>query len=627
MPATQHTPPRKSRAGLAACLLAAAWLAGCASPSAPGTGPASVSRAERLLQQNNPTAAAQMYEQLAQNNPPPDRDDFALAAVRAWLAANRADDAQRVVDTIGNGLTPAQQFERDLVRGEVAMARGQYAPAWRQVSQIAEPTRPADAARLFLLQQQVALRAGQPAEAVTAGLARDRVAQSDSERTRARRDLLTDLRSAIDRGLRIDPASSRDALVRGWLELGQIAAAAGQSPLSAPAAIERWRGRFPGHPAATIAVSEIVAPGERATVRSGALADASPIALLLPLTGRQAAPAALIRDGFMAAVARLPEAGRPTVRVYDTGVLAVGTALQNARTEGAGLLVGPLTKEEVQAAVEQRPGNLPLLLLNNLAGNGFVGANLYQYALAPEDEARQIARQMAGAGQRAAMVLAPTGEWGTRVAAAFAEELSRAGGRIAAQGTYDLNTNDLTSRVTTVLGIDESRDRLERIQRITGAQFVFEPRPRPDIDAIFVAGYQSLALRQINPMLDRYAADVPLYMTQDALDTDAQANRDLAGMYMLDIPWLLDTGGATADLRAATESTWGPRGLRQSRYFAFGFDAASLAQAIRSGSTAWPLSGLTGRLNLTPDGRVERSLNWARISAEGAVQAADPPAR
>jgi outer membrane PBP1 activator LpoA protein len=624
MPATQHSLQLKFLTGPAACLLAA-LLAGCAAPTSTGTGPASVTRAERLLQQNNPAAAAQMYERLAQDNPPPERNEFSLAAARAWLAANRADDAQRVAEAASTGLTAAQTFERELLRAEIALARGQYAPAWQQVSKIPAPTRPPDAARLLLLQQQVALRAGQPLEAVRAGMERDRIATTDNDRTRARRDLLGDLRSAIDRGLRLDPAASRDAMVRGWLELGQIAAAAGSSPMNAAAAIERWRSRFPGHPAATIAAGEILTPGERATPRSGeTLAGTSVIGLLLPLTGPTATAAALTRDGFLAAISRLPQGSRPAVRVYDTGTIAVGVAIQNARADGAGFLVGPLTRAEVQAAVEQRPGDIPMLLLNNLAGDGFVGANLYQYALAPEDEARQIARQMFGAGQRNAMVLAPVGEWGTRVAAAFTEELTRAGGQVVAQGNYDPN-RDLIERVTAVLGIDESRDRHRRLQQITGNELVFDPRPRPDIDAIFAAGFQSQALRQINSLLRNFisADEMPVFMTQDALGDDTNTNRDLDGMYVLDMPWILESSGPTADLRAATASAWSARGPRQSRYFAFGYDAANLALSINKASTAWPLPGLTGRLNLTPEGRVERSLNWARVR-DGAVLPSDP---
>lgn len=625
-------PNLSSRLATAAAVCLGMLLAGCVSPQAPGSGPASVNRAEQLLRQNNPAEAAQMYEQLAQANPPPDRNEFALAAARAWLAANRADDAQRAIESAASGLTPQQLFERELVRGEVAMARGQYAPAWQQVSKIAAPPRPVDASRLFLLQQQVALRAGQPVEAVRAGLERDRVAASDSDRNRARRDLLNDLRSAIDRGLRVDPAVARDNSVRGWLELGQIAAMAAVSPLSAPAAVERWRVRFPDHPATTIVASEIIALGERDAPRGNApVASTSPIAVLLPLTAPQSATrsaATLIREGFTTSIARLPDAGRPAVRFYDTTALSVPTALKNARADGAGMIVGPLARDEVQTAVEQRPGDVPLLLLNNLAGSGYVGANLYQYALAPEDEARQIARQMVGQGQRGAMVLTPNSEWGNRVSSAFVEELTRAGGHVVVRSNYELGAADMLNRVKATLGLDEGQERYEKIRRLTGLDLSFEPRPRPEIDAIFAAGYAS-AQSSINPMLEiapalyRYAENIPVYMTQDGLDADSdlQANRELLGIYVLDMPWMLETSGPTAALRANAEANGVPRG-RQSRYFAFGYDAATLALSIRNDSTA-PLAGLTGRITLTPEGRVERNLNWAKVSSGGAIQPVD----
>jgi uncharacterized protein len=638
IPAMQHSLLPRLRTAIAACLIVA-FAASCATAPSPDDAPPSVARAELLLQQNNPAAAARMYEQLAAGNPPPARIELALAAARAWVAANRATDAARILDANSSGLSAAQQFERELIRGEVAAASGQYAPAWQQVSKIPTPVRPADASRLFLLQQQVALRAGQPVEGVRAGIERERVATSDTERARARRDLLTDLRSAIDSGLRVDPAVARDELVRGWLEIGQIAASAARSPLNAPAALERWRSRYPRHPAATIAVSEIITPGERAASQNSGTAQFSlqsmSIALLLPLTSNQsqvATAAKLIREGFMAAVTRQPDAGRPTVRIYDTAALTVPTALKNARAEGADMVVGPLTKPEVQAAHEERAGNLPMLLLNTLTGNNATGANLYQYALAPEDEARQIARQLVASGRRNALVLTPSNDWGTRVATAFADELNRGGGMVAVQTAYDMNSSDPTPRVTAALGIDDSNSRNDKLRSITGARFGFEPRPRPDIDAIFLAGYApdtagSLnPLRLIYPVLNRYADHLPTFMTQDGLDADTNANRELVGMYVLDTPWSLDTTGPAAEMRSATESAWRASGARQSRYFAFGFDAANLALAIRRPGTAWPLTGVTGRLNLTAEGRVERDLQWARISSAGQVQPADPPA-
>jgi outer membrane PBP1 activator LpoA protein len=222
------------------------------------------------------------------------------------------------------------------------------------------------------------------------------------------------------------------------------------------------------------------------------------------------------------------------------------------------------------------------------------------------------------------LVLSPSGEWGTRVAGVFAEEYARDGGRVVAQGSYDLSRNDLTTVLTAALGIDAGRARARRVQQITGLPLEYEPRPRADIDAIFVAGYQPLAVRQINPQLRFFnAGNIPTYITQDGLDPDERGNRDLEGMRFVDMPWMLESTGPVADTRTATETAWSPRGRRLSRFFAFGYDAATLATALRSGQNIWPLPGLTGRLNLNAEGRIERSLDWARVH-DGTPELFDP---
>jgi outer membrane PBP1 activator LpoA protein len=427
--------------------------------------------------------------------------------------------------------------------------------------------------------------------------------------------------------LRVDPATSNEPLVRGWLELAQLAVSAGRSPLSADSAVARWRTRFPGHPGSTIVDGEILHPAERPAAAAAMAPSTGPLALLLPLSSAQqdaASAARFIREGFQTALARMPEAERPALRVYDTAAMPVTTALQNAQSDGAGFIVGPLLRDESQTAYEQRPGSVPLLLLNTLPGSGFIGNQIYQFALAPEDEARQIARQIAGSGRRNVLVLAMAGAWGTRVAAAFTEELTREGGAVVAQGSYDLAKNDINAAITAALGIDAAQAREQRLQQVIGAAVEFEAHPRPDIDAIFIAGWQSLALRQINSqLLFRNAGNLPTYITQDGVSDDSKDNRDLKGMRVLATPWELDTIGPAADLRSATQAQWGAQGQRQSRYFAFGYDAATLTMALRRGTTAWPLTGLTGRLQLTPEGRIERSLNWGQLR-DGQIQPFDP---
>jgi outer membrane PBP1 activator LpoA protein len=619
----QHIHHRYFRSLAVAALLA--LLTACQTVPQ-GQGPASATRAERLLRQGNHAEAARMYEELAGNNAPPARDEFALAATRAWLDANRADDAQRSLALASPQLPAAQQFERALLQVEVGAARGQYQAAWQQVSQLQEPAEPQNAARLFYLRQQVALRAGLPGDAVRSGMSRERVAADDAARMRARRDLLSDLRGAIDRGLRVEPAASRDALERGWIEIAQIASTAGRSPLSATSMIDNWRRRFPAHPAATIVESEILDPAARPDAGRGLAQVAGPVALLLPLSDSdpgRASLVALIRDGFQAQVARLPDAGISEVRIYDTAAMPVGAALQRAVAEGATFIVGPLTREEVQVAAEQRPVHVPVLLLNTLPDGG--GAGTWQFALSPEDEARQIARQIAGAGGRSAAVLTPADAWGQRVAAAFSEALRAAGGNVVAEGTYDLARNNIEAAITSTLGIDAGRQRHRRVQEITGARLQYTPRPSPDVDAVFVAGYQPLAVRQFRPFLHFYnAGELPTYITSDGLGAERAANRDLEGMRLVDMPWVLDTVGIGYDARLATEGLWQGRGdARDSRYFAFGYDAARIAAALQRGQARWPMEGVTGRLSLSPEGRVERQLNWARVR-EGAIVPADP---
>jgi outer membrane PBP1 activator LpoA protein len=599
-------------------------LAACA--TAPGgPGPASEARAERLLRQGSLVEAARMYEELANNNPPPERDEFALSAARAWLDADRADDAQRALAIASVQLPDRQHFERELLAIEIAAARGQYRQAFQQATQLAEPPRREDASRLFYLRQQVALRAGEPAAAVQAGIARERAAADENGRTRARRDLLTDLRAAIDRGLRIDPAASRDALERGWLEIAQVASTAGRSPLSARSLVDRWRQRFPGHPAATIVDTEIIDPAARSGEPGGAQLSriSGPVALLLPMSNPRLGPSAatLVRDGFRTAAGQLPDSGLGDVRIYDTHAQPVGQALRGAVADGATFIVGPLTREEVQAAAEATASNVPVLLLNTLPAGA--GRNAWQFALAPEDEARQIARHLGGRGANVA-VMAPAGEWGQRVAAAFSEELALSGGRVAAEGYYNVAT-DIEFTLRRVLGIDASRQRRERVQSAIGTAVVGEVRPEPHIDALFVAGFDPLAMRQIRPFQRQFnAANIPTYMTTEGLPADRTGLRDLEGVRLVEMPWFVDTVGTAADVRLSTEHAWSSVGsVRDSRLFAFGYDAAMLAAQMRRGFVSWPLEGLTGRMTLAPDGRIERQLNWAQVR-DGQIQPADP---
>jgi hypothetical protein len=180
--------------------------------------------------------------------------------------------------------------------------------------------------------------------------------------------------------------------------------------------------------------------------------------------------------------------------------------------------------------------------------------------------------------------------------------------------------------ITQALKVNDSRARHRRLQQVVGGDLVFEAQPRDDLDLVFTAAQQPLTMRQVQPQLRFFGAgNIPSYMTSDGFDPDPVAARDLEGVRFVDMPWVLDATGATADRRAATQPIWSDRGQRLSRLFAFGHDAATLVLSlgVRNVGTV-PVQGLTGRLSIDSEGQVARELQWAKISG-GAAQPIPAP--
>src|SRR5690606_32706431 len=127
-------------------------------------------------------------------------------------------------------LSAEHNFERQMLGVDVALARDQGPQAWQQLSAIPEPAAAPAAARYLELRQRAAFATGRAAEAVRAEIARERFLINAEERNAARVDLLLALRSASERGMRIEPRSVPDPIIRGWLELAALSAAVARSP-------------------------------------------------------------------------------------------------------------------------------------------------------------------------------------------------------------------------------------------------------------------------------------------------------------------------------------------------------------------------------------------------------------
>ncbi len=592
-------------------------LAGCASLVG-GVPPPSLERAEAFARRGETAAAAAEFERLAAQNPPGPAWDLRLRAARAWLAAGRPGDARRVLAAadaeVAAGYAPSasQRLLRELARIDLVASEGQPQAAWAQLGAVAEPTEAALREVYLELRQRLAFATARPIDGIRAEIARESLAPTPEIRSRLRRELFAQLRSASERGVKLDPAAAgRDSVLRGWLELGPLAALAAERGGVAPA-LASWRARYPSHPASELVRAELPIATGNAAREAG-----THVAVLLPLSGRAAAAAAQIRDGLLAALFSEPESGRPELRFYDTEQLGVAAALDEARRAGANFVIGPLLREEVIAAADAATGGVEMLALNYLPAERPTPAGLFQYALSPEDDARLAARRVLADGHRRGVALVPEGDWGARVLAAFRDELQRGGGVLLSSAQYAPGSNDYSAAIQDVLRLSDSRARERRLENLLGTTLEFLPRRRGDIDFLFAPAPAATA-RLLRPQIRfHYGGDIPAYATSDAYEPGLTANQDLEGVIFPDMPWVLSGGPAVERLRAATQAAFGEAARARGKLYAFGHDAWLLAAALRargaSDVTAIVVDGATGRITLDADGRSRRELEWAQI--------------
>ncbi len=94
--------------------------------------------------------------------------------------------------------------------------------------------------------------------------------------------------------------------------------------------------------------------------------------------------------------------------------LGAELAYRNAVADGAGIVVGPLTREDVARLVATQSMPVPTLVLNSQDGEGTIPAFMYEFTLDPEQEARAAARRIVADGHTHGIALFPRTSWGER---------------------------------------------------------------------------------------------------------------------------------------------------------------------------------------------------------------------
>lgn len=591
-------------------LFTALLLSACGSqPEKPSDADAASQQAldqvPQLLQQASAMAPAQ-------------RPTLLLDAVQILLANGETDWARNII----TGLTPAtltdtQYARHQLLASQLAISNGSQFTARENLTaprleQLLEQLPLELTIALRELRAQVFASFGEYADSVRERTRLGELLARSPEHIEEERHLNNDalwqtLMQLSQAELNEGQQQSENPLLRGWYELASLSKGHQANLNRQLAMVDEWAQRWPEHPASQRL------PADLQLLRDLVENQPRNIALLLPLTGKLAQASEAIRDGFMAAFYDASENGEPLpdIKIYDTGATPVNQAYDQAVLDGAQTIIGPLEKESIAELALRLQLPVPTLALNYAETPHADLAQLYQFGLAVEDEAQQVAQQAWRDGHRRAMILAPNSSWGDRSVETFWKEWQALGGEVSRDYRFEDN-GDYLGVIASALQITDSKERARELRRILGRSVEFEPRRRQDVDMIFLVANTQQA-RQIKPTLAfHYAGGLPVYATSQVYNgDDPKANQDMSGIRFTSLPWFFTSNAPERQALNRYANT----AASYQRLYALGADAYHLYPRLRqlreiSGARYY---GYTGALSLSSAGKIERQQTWAQF--------------
>lgn len=585
-----------------------ALVTGCATPDFAG-GQAE-RRAATLAASGQHEVAAALYVELAGETSGPERDRFTLLAVEQWLEAGdgrRAGNALRTVARPAEGellwLWSANSAAVSLWEGKPDDALRLLEPLSRQ----ALPLR--HRSRTEALRADAWFQKDEPVRAVELYIQRESWLDDPQSVDANRKRLWAGLLVSDAETLQAAAETVRNAAVNGWLTLGALATSTGRHGIGWANGVARWQEAHPDHPANAL-LADLQLP------EKGLLEFPRQIALLLPLSGDNASAGEAVRNGFLGAYfaenAEFNDEQR--VQVYDVaGPGGAPAAYTRAVEDGAEFVVGPLVKSSVSAlAAELLP--VPVLTLNYLPDESSAPPGLWQFGLAPEDEAISAARRAIADGYSRAVALVPNNDWGRRVLSSFATAFENEGGLLLAYRSYPSSEQDFSIEIEGLLELSQSVQRYQRLRSNIGVPLQFDPRRRQDAQFVFLAADPSSGRLLKSQLKFHYAGELPVYSTSFIHSMDGRPDSDLNGIMFADTPWVVSPHAWFAELPALYNRFW-PDDKRLGRLHALGYDAYHLVSELFNVRTS-PMAefeGATGWLYLDEEGRVHRRLAWAKF--------------
>ncbi|ELE7132407.1 penicillin-binding protein activator [Vibrio harveyi] len=562
-----------------------------------------------------PTQSVQNYMIQADSTEGSLQNDWLIMATKAAIQANELDQAELLIKRLSRQqLSEVQQAEWQLARATLQQKQGKYSqllqglnfkPWWKLPSEQWKD--------YYELRADAYQSLNQPFEANRQLVAKGQYASSAEQREISSR-IWMNFGSYSENELTALQTEPSEDVLDGWLQLAIYAKTLSSNIPQLKNTLEHWLSENPSHPAA------VYTPAEIQNILSLEIVKPNNTALLLPLTGKFAPQAQLIRDGFIFAMmndqARDPSA---TLTVIDTHAYSADQIKQRLINENIDFVVGPLQKENVEKLQATLDGSetgvkIPTLALN-IPEEVQAGTDMCYLALSPEQEVAQAAKYLFSQGYQFPMILAPNGAYGQRVVEAFNEEWSKYSSNKVAT-SYFGDKRQLQKNINGVFGLQESQQRIAQMQSLMRISLESQPRSRRDVDAVYIVA-RSSELTLIKPFIEvaiNPDAKPPKLFSNSRSNSGGATYEDLSGVAYSDIPMLINPDPTIA---TQMNELWPDQSNMEKRLEALGMDAYKLLGELPQMKLlpGYSVDGQTGVLSINNNCVVQRELDWAERGA------------
>ncbi|ATC58992.1 penicillin-binding protein activator [Vibrio anguillarum] len=557
----------------------------------------------------DPTKSAQTYLMQADSSQGSLQNDWLIMALKAAINENKSEQAQLLIMRLAKqSLSEAQQAEWQMAKAQLLSNAEQFSQALSQLNfQAWWKLSPETWAQYHQMRADIFTALSRPFDS-----SRELIALStyvdDAEQEAIADQIWLNFNHYSEREItQLNPEPNENVL-DGWLQLAVYMKTLNSNIPQLKNTLEKWLAENSNHPEA------LYTPKAIQDILALEIIKPTNTALLLPLSGKFATQAQLIRDGFI--MAMMNDRNRDlnaTLTVIDTNAEDAALIDKQLIEKNIDFIVGPLIKENIEnlhKLQQARLASIPTLALN-IPDQIEDHPNTCYLALSPEQEVEQAAKYLFSQGYQYPLILAPQGNYGQRVVEAFNAEWQKYSKNKVSVNLFG-DKRQLQRNINSVFGLQDSQQNIAQMDALMGIDLQSLPRSRRDIDSVYIVA-NSAELTLIKPFIEvaiNPDTKPPKLFSNSRSNSGNTQYEDLSGVTYSDIPLLIHPNSM---LDNEMNQLWPKNSNSERRLQALGMDAYQLMIELPQMKVVegYSIDGKTGTLSIDEQCVVQREISWA----------------